>query len=98
MPKISIQYLSKTGAYIGNPELVESDYVPRVGELIRNPNVANNGVDNYFILSVINEVIDGALVPRVFASSWLKGRRDRELANFGWLQSDDDHREYDEDL
>lgn len=98
MPKISIGYIQKNGStYIGN-KIVNSDHVPRVGELIRDTEMITR-VDQAMVLSVVHEVVDDSLTVHIVAQEWHQGYRDNELANFGWLPTtESDHRTHDEDL
>lgn len=99
MPKISISYIQKNGStHIGKSKVVQSDHVPRVGELIRDSEMVKR-VDQAIVLSVVHEVVGDSLTVHIVAQEWNQGNRDNELANSGWLpKTGADNPYHDEDL
>jgi len=91
MPKISLQFLTKTGAYCRDaPKIIESDYVPRVGELIQDKHEFNEEPYNFIVLAVIHKVTeDGKLMPHITAQRHLYGDRLAELQRLGWIPGGD---------
>jgi hypothetical protein len=100
MPKIRIQLKTKNYAYMGDPYSFDTDYVPRVGELIDMAHVLGDKDNAMFIVRSVVSVITEreGLVPHLLATEWYKGLRSEVLEEYGWLpQSQDTPKAYDED-
>lgn len=67
---------------------IESQYVPRVGELIyagRLVELSDDEPHNFFVTKVIYEATDTGIIPVVTCQQWYKGSRQEELESRGWL-------------
>ncbi|MCL1137946.1 hypothetical protein [Shewanella pneumatophori] len=100
MPKIRIQHFTKTNSLIGDPVFIESEYVPRVGELLDSGHLYEQELNNIFIVTgVVHRVTSEGLMPCITAKNWYKGLRAELLEEFGWLpQTMDTNFGYDEDF
>jgi hypothetical protein len=100
MPTIKIQLKTKNYSHIGDPYSFNTDYVPRVGELLDMTHVLGNKMNSIFIVRSVISVLkeNEGLVPHLVATEWYKGLRSEVLEEFGWLpQSPDTIKSYDED-
>ena len=100
MPKIRVQLQTKNYAHIGDPYSFNTEYVPRVGELIDMEHVLGNSSNSIFIVRSVVSVIteNEGLLPHLVATEWYKGLRSEVLAEYGWLpQTSETHKSYDED-
>lgn len=87
--KIKLELHTKNGALITTePIEIESEVVPRVGEVIdlgdRSPTNTGN-VTTFFVLEINHVHEDSGLVPHLTCRQWWKGDRLLELQQLGWL-------------
>ncbi len=91
MPSITFQFRDKNGALLGERVHIESDFVPRAGELLWVGDLPDlqhllDSRDGFFIVeSVVYHLGHGKAVPCVTARKWLKGHRYELLQERGWL-------------
>ena len=64
---------------------VESDHVPRVGEIIDVSNLAPPKPASFFVFDVDWIAKNRKLVPRVHCRQWHEGDRRIELEQHGWI-------------
>src|SRR5207253_2057393 len=101
MAKIYIQLVSKNFALSGDRIEIESDIIPRVGEIIdvyEYLAIPQGQVGNYIVTSVIHKLTKNGFAAYISARQWLKGYRHELLQERGWLLPDKDtDSSYDED-
>ena len=101
MGTIRIKLLSKSSSVMEDNLEIESNFVPRVGELIDGSTyLTKNGdqVSSFIVQSVVYELSKHGLVACVTARQWYKGYRYALLQDRGWLATTDlENIEYDED-
>lgn len=100
MPKIVVQLKTKNHSYINEPYSFNTDYVPRIGELIDMSHILGHSSEvNFIVRSVISVMTENeGFVPHLVASEWYKGLRSEVLEEYGWLpQTAETHKSYDED-
>lgn len=72
MPKIHIQFVSKSGSlYGGDPVIIETNYIPRIGEIITtNPSAHPYDLEggSFMVQSVVSELTGDGLVPHITAA------------------------------
>ncbi len=86
---IQIRLHKKNYAVIREDE-IESEYVPRVGEILElydycqafDPSLE---ITDFFIYEVKHKTIGKKLIPVIDCRQWLEGDRRTELKNLGWL-------------
>jgi len=101
MAKAYIQFYTKTYSLYGDCKQIETDVVPRVGELIDAReflDLAEDLVGGFMVLSVIYKLTATGFVPYITARQWHRGLRYELLQERGWLLPDDSTEfSYDED-
>ncbi|KPA53454.1 hypothetical protein VT25_06280 [Photobacterium leiognathi subsp. mandapamensis] len=98
MTKVKIQFVSKNHALIGEPIVITTDYVPRVGELLDSEAVLKESNTTFIVTSIINKVTPSGIIPFITAQNWYKGLRAELLEQYGWLpQTEHTLKSYDED-
>ena len=92
MAKAYIQFLVKSGSLYGERIEIDTDLIPRVGELIDAHsylNLERSEIGDFFVLSVIYKLTSEGFVAYITARQWLKGLRHQELQGRGWLTPPD---------
>jgi hypothetical protein len=100
MAKIYLQLETKNFSLHGNRIEIESDIIPRVGEIIDAYEYLGGPkeeVRNYIVASVIYKLTNNGFVPYITARQWWKGYRHQLLQERGWLVPENDITSYDED-
>lgn len=98
MTKVKIQFVTKNHTLIGEPVEIETDYVPRIGELLDSEAVLRESNTTFIVTSIINKVTPSGIIPFITAQNWYKGLRAELLEQYGWLpQSEHTLISYDED-
>jgi len=97
---IRIEFYTKNWALLKSIE-IESQYVPKAGELIDGGpllEMPEDEVHNFFVTKVIYETTKTGIIPVVTCRQWLQGSRQEELESRGWLPNttgyvihDDEH-------
>lgn len=102
MAKARIQFITKNSVLIGDPIFYDTNYIPRVGEIIDAKDFLNLPENNHFlVISVIYKMTEKGFVPCIAAKEWFKGLRYEELESYGWLtpvSMEPPNHSYDEDL
>ena len=84
---IRIEFYTKNWALIKSIE-IESQYVPKVGELIDGGlllELPEDDVQNFFVTKVIYVINKKKMFPVITCTQWLHGYRQEELECRGWL-------------
>lgn len=92
MATVRIQFVSKTSSLYGDPVVIETDYVPSVGELITTsaePHPYNLEGGTFMVVSVTSRLTDSGFEPHLTVRQWYKGLREEVLAERGWLVAPD---------
>lgn len=90
---IRIEFWTKNGALLKDIE-TESQYVPRVGELIDGGlllEIPEGEVQNFFVTKVVYVITKRKIMPVVTCKQWLQGSRQQELESRGWLPNTTGH-------
>jgi hypothetical protein len=102
MTKVNIQLISKNNSTrLGEPLVIMTDYVPRIGELIDVEKMTNwepeqNSI--FIINSSVNKLTTDGFIPHLIATEYFHGKRSEFLEEFGWLpQTNETSLRYDED-
>jgi hypothetical protein len=99
--KIFIQFCSKSDSLFGDRIEIDTDFVPRVGELIDAHDflsLPSNQVGDFIVLSVVNKLTTGGIIPYITARQWHRGFRHELLQERGWLPPEaHTNKGYDED-
>jgi len=67
MPEMTITYIQKNGStHLGN-EVVQTDHLPRVGELIYNKTKFERTGGDGYVICVAYEVLDGKIKHHIIA-------------------------------
>ena len=100
MAKIFIQLISKSFDLHGDRIEIESDIIPRVGEIIDAAEyckVPLGEVGDYIVTSVIYKITKEGFVPYITAWQWYRGHREELLQARGWLiPGENTNRTYDD--
>lgn len=101
MAKIYIQLESKNFALYGDRIEIESDIIPRVGEIIdaaQYLEFRQDEVSRFMVSSLIYNLTKNGFVPYICAHQSHKGFRHKELQERGWLVPEKvEDLKYDED-
>ena len=101
MAKAFIQLSTKNGSLLGDRIEIETDIVPRVGELIDGwayLKMDKGDVGDFMVESVIYKLTREGFAAYISARQWYKGLRHDLLKERGWLVPDDIvNMSYDED-
>jgi hypothetical protein len=84
---IRIEFFLKNWALLKTVE-IESQYVPKVGELIDGSGLLKlpeDEIQNFFVTKVIYEITKKEIIPVVTCRQWCHGSREDELKERGWL-------------
>jgi hypothetical protein len=84
---IRIEFWTKNCALLKTIE-IESQYVPKAGELIDGGlllELPEDEVQNFFVTKVIYVIDKKKIMPVVTCRQWLQGSRQWELESRGWL-------------
>jgi len=84
---IRIEFWTKNWALLKDIE-IESQYVPKVGELIDGGlllEIPEGEPQNFFVTKVIYVIDKKKIMPVVTCRQWLQGSRQQELELRGWL-------------
>lgn len=96
---IRIEFWTKNWALIKDIE-IESEYVPKVGELIDAGlllDIPEGEVQNFFVTKVIYVINKEKMFPVVTCKQWLQGSRQEELESRGWLPNKTGYTIHDDD-
>ena len=84
---MKIEFYSKNWAKIKDT-VFEAGHVPRVGELIEARHlldIVGGEPEYFFVTKVIYQASANELLPVVTCRQWVKGSREQELMERGWL-------------
>ena len=90
---IRIDFFTKNWSLIKSVE-IESQYIPKVGELIDAGillELPKDEVHNFFVSKVIYEIDKKKIIPIITCFQWLQGHRQMELEMRGWLPNTTGH-------
>jgi hypothetical protein len=100
MAKVYLQLVTKNFALDGDKIEIESDIIPRVGEIIDAQeycSIPKGNVSNYIVTSVIYKLTKSGFVSYISAQAWWQGFRHELLQERGWLlPNEHTHLTYDE--
>ena len=89
MAKLNIQLLGKNGTLIGEVITINSDYIPRAGEIIDSGFHSNLETNNFYIITgVIHKLINNEFEAHIRAKEWYQGYRNDLLKDYGWLEGE----------
>jgi len=101
MPKAILQFYTKSYSLYGDPIEIDTEAIPRAGELINAKEflkIEDSEVEYFFVLSVVYKLTKSGLIPHITARQWMKAFRHDELKRRGWLEPDStEFLSYDED-
>jgi len=99
--KIRIQLYSNSYSLLGDPFSLETECVPRAGELVEAGDFLGLPIDEittFMVFSVVYKLTKEGFIPHVKARSWYKGLRYELLQEKGWLvPTTIDFQSYDEE-
>lgn len=97
MATLSIQLIGKNGStYVGDPYVIESDYVPRVGEIIDIELDGNRSSNSFYMIqSVVHKLKPDGLEVHIRARNSFRSLRHELLKDTGWTS--DEQEFYEED-
>ena len=78
------KYTKNYSLYPNHPVEIESDFLPRIGEIIEL-DVPLGSFDELFVFDIRYEMTGSSLTPHVHAREWHRGDRALELQERGWL-------------
>jgi|GEM_PF-3259032 len=90
---IRIEFYTKNWVLFKDIE-IESQYVPKVGELIDGGlllDLPEDEVQNFFVTKVIYVINKEKMFPVITCRQWLNGSRQEELESRGWLPNTTGH-------
>ena len=90
---IRIEFYTKNCALLKSIE-IESQYVPKVGEIIDGGlllELPEDEVQIFFVTKVIHVINKEKIFPVITCKQWLQGSRQEELESRGWLPNTTGH-------
>lgn len=92
MAKAFVQFVSKTHSLYPSRVEVDTEVVPRAGELVRSQGLGllpdSDPGKLFVVLSVVYDLTPDGFLPLLTAQEWSRGLRAGVLAERGWLPPD----------